>query len=45
MPEPYTLQGNKTVNKKVINIGELVVNAVYLIMIKANTNWYWGEHG
>ena len=32
-------------NKKVINTCELIENAVYLIMIKANKNWYWGKHG
>ena len=41
--EPYTLQGNKTVNKKVFNAGEFIVNVVYLIMIKSSKNWYWGE--
>ena len=34
--EPYRLQGNKTENKQVINTGKLIVNAVYLIMIKEN---------
>ena len=32
-------------NKKVINSGEIIVNALYLIMMKANTNWCWEEHG
>ena len=35
----------KTANKKVTNAGEIIVNVVYLIMMKANTNWYWKEHG
>ena len=38
------LQGNKIVNKKVVNAGELISNAVYLIATKSNTNWYWEEH-
>ena len=38
--EPYMLQGNKTVNKQIINSCEIIVNAVYLIMMKSKTNWY-----
>ena len=40
VPGPYMLQGNKTGNKKVINSGALIVNAVYLVMMKSNTYWY-----
>ena len=40
IPELYTLQVNKIVNKQVINADELIVDARYLIMMKANTNWY-----
>ena len=42
--EPYMLQLHKIVNKQVMNSGYIIVNAVYLIMIKSNTNWYWEEH-
>ena len=35
----------KTANKKVTNAGEIIVNVVYLIMMKANTNWYWENNG
>ena len=42
--EPYTLQGNKLVNKEVINACEIIVNGVYLIAMKESTNWYWEEH-
>ena len=31
--------------KQVINAGEIIVNTVYLITIKSNTNWYWEERG
>ena len=42
--EPYMLQLHKIVNKQVMNYGYIIVNAVYLIMIKSNTDWYWEEH-
>ena len=45
LSEPYTLQDNKTVNKKFIKAGELTVKAEYLSIIKANTNWYLQQLG
>ena len=32
-------------NKQVINAGEIVANSVNVIMMKANTNWYWEDNG
>ena len=42
---PYTLQDYKTVDKKVIKSGELIVKDKYLSIIKANINCYWQQFG
>ena len=38
LSEPYTLQDEKTMNKKVIKAGELIIKASYPSIIKTNTN-------
>ena len=39
------LQDNKTVEKKVINAGEIILKAEYLSIMKSNTNWYCKKIG
>ena len=45
LPEPYTLQDDKTVDKQVIKAGEIIVKAEYICIMKSNTNWYWQQIG
>ena len=40
LPEPYALQGDKTVDKQAITAGELIVKEEYLSGMKTNTKWY-----
>ena len=40
LSETNTIQDKRTVEKKVIKAGELIVNVEYLSIIKTNTNWY-----
>ena len=42
--EAYTLQNNTTIDGKVINAGELVVKAQYILSMKDNSDWYWEKH-
>ena len=41
LSEPYTLQYEKAVDKPVIKASELIVNAEYMSIMKANKKWYW----
>ena len=40
LSEPYTLQDEKKVDKKVMKSGELIKKAEYISIRKASTNWY-----
>ena len=39
----YTLQGNTTIDGKIITAGELVVKAKYLCSMHMDTHWYWNQ--
>ena len=39
----YTLQENITIDRKIINAGELFVKAKYLCSVPIDTNWYWDQ--
>ena len=45
LPETYTLKYKKTVDKRFIKAGELIVKTEYLSTIKDNTNWYRQQLG
>ena len=40
LPEPYTLQSEKTTYGKVGKVGDLSVKYEHLRMTKSKTNWY-----
>ena len=39
----YTLQGNTSIDGKIITASELVVKAKYLCSMQIDTNWYWNK--
>ena len=45
LSEPYILSDDKTVDKQVIKLVELIVKAGYVSIMRSNTNWYWQQLG
>ena len=45
LSEQYKLQKNHTIYGQVIKVGELVVKAEYLSIMKSKTSWYWKNNG
>ena len=43
LSEQYMLQYYKTVNKQVIKVGELILKAEYIIIMKSRKTWYWQQ--
>ena len=43
LSEQYMLQYYKTVNKQVIKVGELILKAEYVIIMKSSKTWYWQQ--